>query len=264
MSDISFSITSCMLEDSPNKKALTPDKNGIYKGLCMMVIGDQASQNGKVYEKESMMDCLTNPNGSFYKKLKAGGLSGEYGHPDIRSEADLPRIGRIEMKNVSHVIVRAYTGKPTERGNVPVYADIRPYGPYGQYLKDSLESPVINTAFSLRSLVEKIGTTPDGNIRQRVMALVTWDAVDVGGYRCAAKVAPRESIEGLEIPIRPEKKNDILKTMVSQEVITDQELQDILQVDRVVINHTTYDVDMNGVYADGAPVSLFHSLFRKK
>lgn len=263
MSDISFSISSCMLEGSPNSKALTPDKDGVYKGLCMMVIGDQPSQNGKVYEKESMLDCLTNPGCAFYKKLKAGGLCGEYGHPYITREEELSRIAVIDMKNVSHVVVRAYTGEKTERGNVPVYADIRPYGPYGQYLRESLESSVINTAFSLRSLVEKIGTTPEGNIRQRVMALVTWDAVDVGGYRCAAKVAPKDSIENLSLPADKFRRENLLKTMVSQEVITDQQLQDILQMDKIVINRTTYDVDAEGLYQDGRPVSVFHTLFRQ-
>lgn len=257
---ISFDLSSCMLESDANKRVIKPDKDGVYHGLCMMVLGNQPSQNGKIYDPETMADCLTNPQSAFYKRLKAGGLRGEYGHPDIRSEADLDRVPKIDMKCVSHLIVRAYTGEKTEKGNIPVYADIKPCGPYGQYLVESLESPVINTAFSLRSLVEQIGTTPEGYIRQRVLAMITWDAVDVGGYRCAAKVAPEHSVEDLSIPIKKENSH-LLQNLVSMEVIDDNQLKDILQSDTIRVVNRTIVPGPNIILEGDHPVSAFHMCF---
>ena len=261
MGKYSFNIGSCMLEGA-NKKALKPNKDGVYEGLCMMVLGNQPSQNGKIYEPASMLDAITNPNSCCYKKLQAGGLAGEYGHPQIYSENELSRIATIDMTKVSHVIVRLYTGETTEKGNTPVYGDIKPFGPYGEYLKESLESPVLNTAFSLRSLVEKVGSDSAGNIIQRVMALVTFDAVDVGGYRAAAKVAPASAIEGYEIPITPAKNTAALENLVSQEVISDHQLEDMLGMDKVTILHGNYNVTDKNLISDGKSVDLFHTMFR--
>jgi len=251
-----------MLEGG-NKKALKPNKDGVYQGLCMMVLGNQPSQNGKIYEPSSMLDAITNPDSCCCKKLKAGGLFGEYGHPLIYNESELSRIATIDMTKVSHVVVRLYTGETTEKGNTPVYGDVKPFGPYGEYLKESLESPVLNTAFSLRSLVEKTGTSPEGYVIQRVMALVCFDAVDVGGYRAASKVAPSSAVETLDIAINPSKNQKVLQQMVSQEVISDHQLEDILGMDKVTILHNRYDVAGKDVLAEGKQVDIFHTMFNR-
>ena len=261
MGKYSFSIGSCMLENG-NRKVLKPNKDGVYEGLCMMVLGNQPSQNGKIYEPQSMMDAITNPDGCCCKMLRAGGFAGEWGHPLIYNESELSRIATIDMTRVSHVIVKLYTGETTEKGNTPVYGDVKPFGPYGEYLQESLESPVLNTAFSLRSLVEKTGTSPEGYIIQRVMALVSFDAVSTSGYRAASKVAPASAVEGYEIPVNPSKSQQVLKEMVSQEVISDHQLEDMLGLDKIKIMHHSYDITSKNLMSDGKPVDIFHTLFK--
>ena len=259
MNSISFNIASITM-DKANQKAIHPDKDGVYKGLVMQGIG-MPSRNGKVYEVESMTAAITNPMSCFYKKLIAGQCYGEAGHPMIYSDAELPRMMQIDMSRVSHVVMKVYTGKTTEKGHTIVYGDILPTGPFKDMLKESLESSVLNTAFSLRSLVEKLGEDNEGNIIQKVQALISYDYVDAPGYAAASKIhsASDESYE-----IKPGKHNEeFLRQMVSQEVINDAQLEDMLGVDKVKIMHNEYSItgNENLTGTDGRRVSLFHTLF---
>ena len=261
MNNYSFNI-GCFTLDKANQRVVKPNKDGIYEKLCVMVLGNQPSRNGKIYEPNSMYEAITSPDSCFYKKLIHHGVEGEISHPTIFKEEELSRIAIIDRARVSHIIVKVYTGEATEKGNRPVYADLIPYGPYGEYVKESLESPIMNTAFSLRSLVEKIGTDPAGNIIQRVMALVTFDVVDSNGFLAASKVVPNGAVEGLEIPIDIKKNNSALKQLVSQEVISDHQLEDMLGLDKIKIMHHSYDITNKNLMSDGKPVDIFHTLFK--
>ena len=175
MANIAFDISSALYVDGAQTN-IKPDEKGVYRDMPVMVLG-KVSRNNKEYEINSMVEAITSPNSIFFKKLKMGQLQGEYGHPLVLCEKDLPRIAIVDPTKVSHVIHSVRCGEPTEKGHRIVYADIEPFGPYGKYLKESFDNPRINTAFSLRSLVAKIGTS--GNvIKQRVTALITIDAVD--------------------------------------------------------------------------------------
>ena len=263
MSKIAFDISSALYTEG-GAYAAEPDKDGIFRGQAVMVIG-KVSRNNKEYDVESMVYALTNPNSVFYKKLKMGQLQGEYGHPLVTEEKDIARITVVDPTKVSHVIHKVYCGKPTEKGHIIVYADIEPFGPYGQYLRDSFTNPRINTAFSLRSLVAKIGQQGP-IIKQRVTALITIDAVDAPGYAEASKVRI-PAMEGMSFEIdHPENHLQELAVACGCESIDDQQLLDMLQVNKVSVKNSLNGiVDRNGQFintTDGKK-SFFHELWNK-
>lgn len=264
MKQISFDISSAMLTDGVGK-ALHPNKDGIYEKIALLVLG-KVSRNNKEYDVDSMVQQITNPASVFYKKLKGGGLEGEWCHPLVFKEEELARIATIDRTKVSHTIHRVYTGETTEKGYTIVYGDIEPSGPYGQYLHESFQNPKKNTAFSLRSLVSKIGQVGPV-IKQYVNALITIDAVDVGGYPEAAKVYIQglESLAtGFEKIIKPEACMPELKTVLGVESIDDQQLLDLLEVNSVTINTTLrgiMDSESKSIITDRGNKSIFHAAF---
>lgn len=260
MSNIAFDISSALYVEGA-QKTYSPDKNGVFKNFPVLVIG-KVSRNNKDYEPNSMVEALTSPNSIFVKKLRMGQLQGEYGHPLVTREEDLPRIAIVDPTKVSHAIHNVHCGETTEKGHTIVYADIEPCGPYGKYLLESFQNPRMNTAFSLRSLVAKIGQR--GNvIRQRVTALITIDAVDAPGYAEASKVRI-PAMEGVTVDINhPEAHLPELAMACGCESIDDQQLLDVLQVNKLTINHTLNGVvDERGcIITDAGKKFLFHEMF---
>ena len=261
MNKVVFDISSALLTEG-NQKSLKPDKNGVYHDIPLMVIG-KVSRNNKDYDVDSMVEQLTSNYSPFVRRLKAGQLTGEWGHPMIFEEKDLARVMLIDSTRESHTIHRVWTGETTEQGHTVVYGDIQPSGPYGQYLKERFEDPLKNAAFSLRSLVAKIGQ--DGPIiRQRVNALVTIDAVDCPGYAEASKVYV-QGLEGLQFEFDPAKHMPELAAALGCESIDDQQLLDILQVDKVTVEHTLSGVlnPSTGCIVDGngKAHNMFHNIF---
>ena len=256
MKNISFEISGIMLDGKA--KAMHANDQGYFEDVPLLVLG-KPSRNGKVYTVESMTRALTDPSSYFVKHLRSSALYGQYGHPVVKSEADLADIANIDMTKVSHQIGKVYTKEaPTEQGHQVVYGWIKPFGPYGQYLKQSFEDATQNTCFSLRSLVEKVGNDSNGNIIQTVTCLVTIDAVPLGGYAQAAKVYD-PSIEAISIPI---KEKETMDRMVSQELLDDHQLQDILGADKVSVGRVTYDVINGKMEHDGRSIDPFHTFFK--
>lgn len=262
MTKVSFDISSALMSPS-NQKALTPDKDGVYRGLPLMVLG-KVSDNNKEYEINSMVSAISDPSSLFYRKLVAGQLEGEWWHPLTGDDdAALARIIKIERNNVSHHIHRVYTGKATEQGHVIVYGDIEPSGPYGKHLEASLQNPRINTAFSLRSLVSSLGEE-NGVLKQKVIVLVTIDAVDAPGYPEASKVHLGSAQEGVSYEVDLKKHGEMLVNEFGLEHITDPQICDLLEQDKVTIRKSSYRVDVKNQTLSNSQGKkpIFHELFR--
>lgn len=260
MPNISFDISSALVTDKA--KALKPNKDGVYTNIPIMVLG-KVSRNNKDYEINSMLAALTSSQSVFFKKLKMGQLQGEYGHPQIYSEAELGRIAVVDPTKVSHAIHAVRTGETTEKGHTIVLADIEPCGPYGKYLEESFQNPRMNTAFSLRSLVSKIGQV-GSIIKQRVTALITVDAVDAPGYAEASKVRI-PSMEGFSMEIEhPEQHLPELALACGCESIDDQQLLDMLEVDKVtIVKHLNGIIDAKGsLITEDGKKNIFHEAWR--
>lgn len=261
MQDLRIDISSVLYRDGG--KVTTPDKDGVYKDIVLMVIG-KPSRNNKIYETSSMMDAITAPKGIFHRKLIAGQLEGEFNHPLIWEEKDLPRIMLIDRDRLSHRILRVYT-KTTEQGTTLLYGDLKCCGPKGKYLEESFADPQANTAFSLRSMVSVLGKT--GNlIKQKVLALITIDSVDCPGYAEASKVY-NSAMEGLSIPFKVKEVMPQMVQLFGAESIYDQELLDLLESDKVTINHIVkgmVDVRTKAIVTDSGNKSVFHTAFNMR
>lgn len=260
MKAISFDVSSALV--SGLGKTATPDKDGIYKDLPLMVLG-KASRNNKWYDPSGMEDCLVNKNSAFYRRLYGGQLFGELGHPIILNEKENARVLHIDMNNVSHQIHRIYTGTATEGGYVVVYGDIEPCKPKGDILTESLQNPRRNTAFSLRSIVSKIGER-NGIILQKPLAITTFDFVDCPGYTEASKVNV-PGTEGYSIEINPVDHLSAVMDMCGCESIEDQQLLDIFETDKIsILTHLRGFVDTRtaSLITEDEKIQLFHKIFK--
>lgn len=261
-----FNIQTLQVKDGAALKAMKPDKDGIYRGIPLTVLG-QASRNNKFYDERSVVDCITNPKSRFFINLTEGNLEGEWGHPLIARESDIARLAHIERERVSHYFTRVYTER---MGNMTVvFGDVVPFGPYGKYLKESLEDPRRNTAFSLRSLCARMGQ--DGSVtRQRMLALITFDAVDGPGYEMASKrfAASTESISIQQefeylTNVDQLQKESSMRELLGVEAITEDQICELLGTEHAVIANEAlrFDVASNQLYGKSGRKSIFHTFF---
>jgi hypothetical protein len=264
MPDLRISITSSLY--AAGGKVITPDKDGVYRRVPLMVLG-KVSRNNKDYEINSMVNCIVSPNSIFNKKMRNGQLEGEWCHPLIWEEADMPRTMMIDRTKVSHLFLRVYT-EATELRNAILYGDLMCVGPMGKFLAESFANPFSNTAFSLRSMVDVLGK--DGAIyRQKVLALVTIDAIDCPGYAEASKLH-ESSLEGLidrNIPVNRDDFNK-LAPCIGFESYNDPQLQEIFNADKVTVMHHArgvLDVTSKSLILDnGERASVFHNVFNMR
>jgi len=265
MNTIAFDISSVLLTDGGKK--VTPNAKGVYEHIPLLVL-NKSSRNRKFYDVESMMNCIQNPSSSFNIRMNSGCLRGEWQHPITE---DIMRIATIDLEKVSHLILRVYPDKPTEKGHIVVYGDIIPAPPYGRHLVEEFDNPLINCGFSLRSLVTKTGEV-DGVIQQHVNALVTIDHVDCGGYpECLKRRVPayeglRDAIsyEGMTVEFDPMTDQEPLLKAVGCESLDDPQIQDILQSNKVVIKHNIsgyLDKENKNIITDEGPKSIFYQVF---
>jgi hypothetical protein len=254
---------------------IKPDSNGIYKGLPMMVL-NQTTQQKTYYEPESMMKAITNPEGTFYKNYVAHKAYGELGHPrftGMDKDAALARLMDVQEARASHLFTGIYTDAPASDGTIVLRADIKPAGEKGATLKESLDDPIQNTAFSLRAFVSG-QMLPDGRTFRTVHAFTTFDAVLASGYATTDKFHAIglesmgngvDDFHEYEIDITSDGK--LLIDAVALESLADSELAEILgtnTVGRVVRTRTLIDPD-SGLLArhgDRYARSLFHDHFK--
>jgi len=182
--NVVFSISTELEMEGRQLKSVKPNKDGVYTGIPLTVIGCN-SRNNVNYEKESVLKCLTDAQSRFCANVKTGDMEGEWGHPFLEGKDCLARLLYIDRKSVSHFFTRVY-GKE-ENGIIIIYGDVKPFGPYKQCLIDSFEDPMRNTSFSLRSAAKVTGQDASGIIQKRMIALVTFDAVDGPGFLKASK-----------------------------------------------------------------------------
>ena len=237
---ISFCLDTLIVRNGKKLGISRPDQDG-YHTMPIAVLGVD-SRNGTYYEISNFVDQMTSKDSRFNILLTDGNLYGEYGHPNLiglSPEAQLQRLLHIDEKQVSHHFKSVATGAVLENGGKLINGVVKPFGPYGNSLKDNLENPFMNTAFSLRSIA---GARQDGNISRRsVKKLVTFDAVTAGGYEAAAKryspsTEDLHSTESVTIDICNDNKL-IRISEASMECFTDSELNDIFGAKNVMVGN---------------------------
>lgn len=185
---VSFNVEVAIVQDGHRLQALTPDEHGYYTGVPLMVLGI-STDNNTYYTVDKCVEQMTDPKSPFNRRLRDGKLFGEGGHPNLQGldhTAALTRLATIDDKEVACHYRKIRTDRTLPGGGTLVVGDVRPHGRYGAQLADSLRTPTINTAFSLRSLTKNT-VGKDGLSIRSMVHLVTFDPVLAGGYSQAAK-----------------------------------------------------------------------------
>lgn len=230
---MSVSATGCAIsiqtldvdQNGGRLRSVTPDKEGIYRNFPLAILGS-SSRNGIVYEENSSKAAMTNPKTRFGTNVAEGNQEGEFQHPD----ASLPvaRLMRVDRPMASHYFCGIRFEK-VENYTV-VFGDFGITGPYGQYLREMLEDPNRNVAFSLRALTSPIKGKPK-NIRG-IKVMVTFDNVGGPGFAHASKRYIKDDIQknvSVEELMTEENKDSLFCT----ESITDQQILDIFETNIV-------------------------------
>ena len=176
-----FVIETMEVVDGQKLKSAHPDKDGYYT-VPLAVIG-RTTLNHTYYIPEQFIESMTGVNSPFAMQVRNGTMYGEWGHPYTK---DLNRISIVMEKEISHHIRKVYT-RDLGDGTTLILGEIKPFGPYGKHLEESLANPWMNTAFSLRSLCTEVFNRMENRVDRTIKYFVTFDAVGSSGYKESTK-----------------------------------------------------------------------------
>ena len=211
---------------------LKPDGEGYYE----LPIGGFNCENsiGEVYTMENV-EKLFHSSSDLQRKIAAGKLMGEWGHPEPRANEDArsytSRAGIISDKETCVLFNKiwldpevARTGAMVDMGvnpnTVVTMARLKPHGIKWEALQRALDDPNFNIAFSVRNL--SYDKTIRGVVYVIIVQIITWDAVADPGIKSASKwLAPR--LESRKVRITPEiidqMEKNLEKGLVRQESV---------------------------------------------
>lgn len=262
-----FSLSILKTKDGGTIKDIKPDKDGVFRGIPVMVF-NKSSRNNVVYDTASIIQAMNNPTMKFRMSLEEGNLRGEYGHPDLNddtSEKAKRRLLKIDEKMVSHAFVGLRTDQ-TKSGDMVLYADLTPAGPYGKAFLKDMENSNINKSFSLRALCAKPEFI-NGVTYKKVLIFVTFDYVNMPGYEKASTRFAVGSTENMDYYVSAAElaNMDGICELVGVESIKDQQFLDMFQTDELSIEHHMsgyLNREKGTIVTPNGEVSVFKSLFR--
>lgn len=170
------------MNDTNNIK---PDSSGYYP--CVLGGFNMQNHSGIYYPMDGAVEDMFKPTGIVGRKLSNGLLTGEYSHPNIENldfNGTMKRLAKIDELLESHHFRAVSLQRAKDEYNKPIIlclGELRPQGPYGQHLKDKLDNPHQNVAFSIRSFT--IPTVYNGMASRLVRDIVTWDFVGEPGIK---------------------------------------------------------------------------------
>lgn len=183
----SVRIGSTMLAGTNKQGILKPDSQGYYP--CPVGAYNAYNSAGYLYDSASGLSMFQSGS-QLMRQAEKGCLYGEYKHPEklpgMSDQQYLARIRKIDPDRYSHHI-REYELVPSrdEHGRpiTLVIAWLKPFGPFGKYVDESLNNPAMNTYFSVRSI-----TIDDMMNRiKHTREVITHDFVGEGGIFVAQK-----------------------------------------------------------------------------
>ncbi|WP_257291517.1 S80 family phage morphogenetic serine protease [Endozoicomonas sp. ONNA1] len=189
MNRVSFQCTA--LAGTNKVGILKPDKNGYYN--CILGALDFPNSTGDVYTHSSAK-ALFQASGSLQRRIKNGQCRGEYGHP-VREKGMsrnewISRILKIHEPNICHHIRDVQIDSDfirDEHGRklIAIRGSVKPAGPQGEALRESLKNPDENVAFSIRSLTDD--RVVRGRVEKNFRVIVGWDYVNEPGISVSTK-----------------------------------------------------------------------------
>lgn len=167
------------------------DEKGYYT-VVLGVIGADASDGDHYVDNEKVRKVFSQ-SGQLARRISQGLLRGENGHPDPNDYANQLafeiRVRRMHEDKVCMHIRRVWTEDGTIDGRKVglIMGEVKPCGPYGPYLKESLDNPDENVAFSGRYYSNP--TEINGKTYREIYAVGTWDYVTEPGMHGSTKYA---------------------------------------------------------------------------
>lgn len=170
---------------------LRPDGNGYYP----MVVGALKMLNsaGEFYDYEQGKQVF-DASGQFQRRIERGVVKAEYGHPKkelgMKNHEFASRVLHIDERMVCAHFRDVWLDPQSVKDKsgqsvVAVMASVRPSGPYGGYLKDSIDNKDENVCFSIRAFTEDKMVN---GINNRVLKqVITFDYVTEPGMAAAEK-----------------------------------------------------------------------------
>lgn len=191
---------SCVSTPGVNQVSkMQPDEDGYYK--CIVGAFNCENSSGIPYPLTESVRSLFAEGGIVRRRLDKGVCRGEYAHPDINNMQPpdiIRRLAKIDENQVSHHIrsIELVSGKNEyNRDIVLSVASLRPCGPKGPFLKESLDNPHENVAFSIRSFTRPM--MMGGKMARIVTDAITYDYVNEGGILPATQFNTAISLEEL-------------------------------------------------------------------
>ena len=188
---------------------LEKDSEGYYK----IPIGAINTYNsaGAFYKDDLGPASIFNESSKFMRRVRNGGLRAEVGHPKR-----LPGMSLAEYKvrymsiyednicaNIKSIeIVKTDTKEDPEYGNVHlIYGWVKPAGPRGAFLKEMLDDPDGNVAFSVRSVTND--ELINGVVVKVIKEILSFDFVNEPGIKYATKWKSysMESVDAFSIDV---------------------------------------------------------------
>lgn len=258
--------------DGREKKAFRPDSEGYYH-IPGAILG-AVTRNKTFYEVDRIIEEVTGKPvvTSLFQRLTTGGLYGEYGHPSAHEFPNarvwVQRLFEIWESKHSHFIGRIYTDPNTEiNGGIPLMVALKPAGPYGKAVQESLDDPDQNSALSLRSILKSSKMDPTlGAERRTIQSLITFDFVGAGGFAETSKrygVSGNESLS-IDLPITRDllenhETREALEAYVDREQWSKLYGEDLVELcdDQGIIHGTAFK-------SENQTQSIFHKITRRK
>lgn len=189
MNSVRYACTS--LQGTNKAGLLKPDANG-YRPMVVGAL-NMFNSAGEFYDYERAKS-LFDGSSQLQRRVQRGVLKGEYGHPKfepgMRPEQFAHRVLTIdEDKICCHFkeLWLDFNGVKDKDGKavVAIMAWVKASGPYGQYLRESLENPDENVCFSIRAFTDD--KYVNGIKNRYLKTVVTFDHVLEPGMAVAEK-----------------------------------------------------------------------------
>lgn len=165
------------------------------QGYYPMVVGALNMYNsaGEYYDYEPAA-ALFHESSQLQRRAARANLRGEYGHPKPlpgQTNNDFAiRVMSIYEDRVSHHIMELtldFENFKDAKGNpiIAIIGLIKPAGPMGKFLEDSIKNPNENVCFSIRAFTDdhRVGLV----LHRHLKTVVTWDYVNEPGLSVAEK-----------------------------------------------------------------------------
>lgn len=180
-----------VLKGTNKQGVLKPDEHGYYV-LALGALGIDNSI-GEHYSDNPEVRKVFQDNSILMRRISAGRLRGEYEHPN---PADYPsamvfekRIRQINSDRVSHHICEVFLETVEYRGKnvLGIFGKVKPSGPYGEVVGESIENPKEDVTFSGRywSHLKRM----NGKLYRDIHTVGTWDYVSEPGVDSSSKYA---------------------------------------------------------------------------